>query len=168
MFGLLLFSLLAAAAFAASPLHQAKHYAIYRLADVDVARTSLLAPKETFEVVNGTPRTSVTYPYGDNVAEDSGGNFGDMEISITVKNGTLVARETIVNDVFEDNVLVSYSRTFPGYYIEDLRAYNVGRERGATRYGHISHELGFVEAEIVIAAGNEIRIFVEVYAREEE
>lgn len=84
------------------------------------------------------------------------------------KDGELIIRDTIVNQINDQNVFITYKRSLPGYYIEDMILYNVGRERGYVYSALIIHNLGYVDAQLLVAASNTIRIFVEIYVRVEE
>lgn len=84
------------------------------------------------------------------------------------RDGQLIIRDTIVNEINDQNIYIFYNRTLPGYYVEDMRIYNVGRQRGYAFRALIRHEAGYVETELVVAADNTVRIFVEVYVRAED
>lgn len=165
MLRLAVISVLVAAAFAATPVLQGKHFTAYKLQDTDINTKSPKAFGEYTEVVNGQTRTIIENPTQYEVPEDTGGNFGDLEFSGRPKTGRLISRDTIVNQDYEEDVHIYYTRTFPGYYIEDMRVINVGRERAFTRSGSISHALGSATANIYVGRGKTARVFIEVYVR---
>lgn len=152
--------------FCSTPLYEAKHYKVFSFEDRQSRSENV---QERREVQFGTPedlRTIIETPTNGTVPTDNGSPlFGDMMFTITRKDGELIIRDTIVNQITDQNVLIYYNRTVPGYYIEDMRIYNVGRERGSARWAHIAHIAGFVETEIAVAAYNTIRMFVEIYVR---
>lgn len=161
MFRYILTSLLATASFAQFPIEENQYYKVYHLTDVDFEKLK----SDTSDSKQGGFKSIVEYPYDGTIPRDNGGNFGDAEFPITLKNGTLIGRDTIVNEVTSQNLLVVYQRTFNGAYIEDFKVLNFGRQRGWVRRADIQHVDGFVGAHILIAAGNKVRIFAETYAR---
>lgn len=163
MLRLAVVSLLVAAALATTPIFQGKHYTAYKLHDADLKAQPVRAYGEYTEVVNGVGRTIIENPSDYDVPDDTGGNWGDMEFDTRDKTGTLVNRDTIVNQYNEVDLHIFYNRSFPGLFIEDLRVFNVGRERGYVQSGMIAHAAGFVDAHIYVAKGNTVRLFVEVY-----
>lgn len=156
---------LVAAALAATPVFNAKYYVAYRLKDIDLNNTLPAAFGKY--AVDGVTRTTTESPTDYDIPEDSGGNFGDVEFDTRAKNGTLINRDTIVNHIYEENLYIVYYRIFPGYFIEDMRVINVGRERAWGHGALIAHEAGFASVTIYVPAGNSARIFVEVFARTE-
>lgn len=155
-----------ATALAATPVLQGKYYTAYRLDDVDLNSTLPRVLGKYLEGVDDQTRAifespSVNY----DIPEDSGGNFGDIEVDERPKNGTLIGRDTIVIRENEGDLYILYTRTFPGYYIEDMRVINVGRERAWGGGGLIGPEIGFVVAGMYVKAGNEAKLFVEVFAK---
>lgn len=152
-----------------SPLHETRHYKEYSF---DSVRSQLRSPKERREyqeVVNGELRSIVETPTEDGVPLDDGSAlFGDIKFNGLRRDGELIIRDTIVNENNDQNVFIFYNRTLPGYYVEDMRVYNVGRQRGWVRQATIIHNFGYVETELLVAAGNTVRIFVEVYVRVED
>lgn len=146
-----------------NPVYEGKHFKAYKLEEMASTRVKSQEFQETTR--NGL-RSFIEIPYNGSVPEDYGTPlFGDMEFTLTRKDGELLFRDTIVNQNYYENIIIEYNRTFPGYYIEDLRIFNVGRQRGFTTYGGIYHNSGYVETEILIAAYNTVRIFVEIYVR---
>lgn len=152
--------------FAVTPLQTTPHYKIYALSDVKLAKRLPLGVTTLQDPSDGiSKKTIIEYPYNGTVPADYGGNFGDLEFPRTLKNGTLIVRDTIINERFDQNILLYYYRYLPEYYVEDFKLLNFGRLRGWVRYGAIYHSIAEVEAEILIEAGNQVRIFAEIYTR---
>lgn len=106
----------------------------------------------------------VEVPYDDNVPLDDGTSiFGDLEFKTTKKDGVLSIHDTVVNQNSDTNVSILYSRTIEGYYVEDLVVFNVGRQRAFVLSGEIRHDEGYAEAQILVPAGQTVRVFVEIY-----
>lgn len=105
----------------------------------------------------------VVKPTNDTIPSDDGGNFGDLEFNSTVKDGFLLSRETIINEMYTYDVLVIYLRYLEGYYVKDFKVFNFGRERAFTQMGAVYHQSGCVEAWIYIKAGNVVRVLAEAY-----
>lgn len=143
------------------PVEEQQYYKIYKLSEVDFE-----ARQSEYHLNEGL-RSVVEYPYSGTVPEDDGGNFGDITFpsSVVNKNGTLIARDTIINTDDSSNFLIIYGRTFNSTYVEDFNLLNFGRQRGWAYRATIHHNVGVVEGEILVAAGNIVRILAEVYAR---
>lgn len=147
----------------ATPVYEAKHYKVFQL---ESGHRNVDKRQEIQEQTRNGLRSVIELPYNDTVPLDDGSPlFGDIEFYSTRKDGELIVRDTIVNQNRYENLLIVYNRTFPGYYIEDFRIFNVGRERGFTQYALISHNTGYVETEILVPAYNTVRIFAEIYIR---
>lgn len=151
--------------FAVSPLYEVKQY---KLSEVDLSSISPTTYGEHIVVTDGHTRSVVEVPHGGGVPPDEGGNFGDIEFAWRPKTGRLIARDTVVNRMRDEDIYLTYSRTFPGYYIDDLRVYNVGRERGYTISASMSHDAGGVQAGIFLEAGKTMRMIIETYALRED
>lgn len=160
MYRLILISFFISASLAITPVEESVYYKVYYLSDVDFQE--LKATKYQGNL-DGS-RSIVEYPFNGQVPEDNGGNFGDIHFSTTLKNGTLIARDTIINEDTSQNLFLYYERTFDAY-IEDFKLLNFGRQRGWTQRATIHHNVGIVSGEILIAAGNKVRILAESYAR---
>lgn len=167
MLRLLLLLAFAAFCLCANPIYQAKHYQVFKLEDRHPDRKHPSEPREFQEGSGAALRTVVEQPYNGSVPFDDGSAlFGDIEFSTTRKDGELVIRDTIVNHDFNGfNVSVFYNRSLPGYYVEDFRIYNVGRLRGFGAVAAISHNAGYVEAQLLISAHRTVRIFAEIFVR---
>lgn len=152
-------------AISAVPLEQQgnKPYRIVPLtADIKFEETPVRKQYQT--EVDGDTRSTVESPWTGTIPGDTGGNYGDLEFYQTTNNGELYLRETIINGNTSQNVLIYYSRTLPaGRTIRDVKFLNFGRQRGYVRSASFSASTRFIEAEILVAAGNEIRMFVEIY-----
>lgn len=142
-----------------TPLEQTQHFKVYKLPEFERQHIS----STTYGPWNWTDITE--YPYDGIIPPDSGGNFGDWEFQNTLKNGTLVARDTIINSRSDEDLMILYERQVPRY-VEDFKLFNFGRQRGLVQYALIWHPGGFVTGEILVAKGNVVRLFAEVYARE--
>lgn len=157
--------------FASSPLYETEHYKIYSLESERSAASDGINKERQFqEEVNGDLRTIVERPStSTDIPEDDGSPlFGDIKFAGLRRDGELIIRDTIVNDIIDENVYIFYNRSLPGYYVEDMRIYNVGRQRGWVYRAVILHNIGYVETQVLISAGNTVRIFVEIYVRVEE
>lgn len=109
-------------------------------------------------------RATVEKLYAGGVPKDNGkDNHGDLEFVGTLSNGTLIDRQTIVNDDYEDDVVIRYNRTLPGYYVTDMKVLNFGRQRGYCHSANIWHRAGKVDAEIIVLKGKAVRMFIEIY-----
>lgn len=151
------------AGISAVPVEQSKPYRIVPLTS-DIKLEKTLVRREYQTVVNGDVRITVDAPYSGTIPSDSGGNFGDLEFYSTTNNGELYLRETIINGNTNQNVLIYYERTLPaGQTIRDLKLLNFGRQRGYVKQISLSASKRQVTAEILVAAGNEIRMFAEIY-----
>lgn len=163
MFRTILVLLFASAGFALTPVQESEYYKVYYLSDVDFQE---LKAARSYSKYDGF-RSVIEQPYNGTWPADNGGNYGDMEFSSTRKNGTLIARDTIINQDSSQNLLVIYERTFNVSYVEDFKLLNFGRNRGWGWYAIISHNRGYVSGEILVAAGHKIRVFAETYVRVE-
>lgn len=144
--------------------HDNKPYRIVPFtADIQFEDTPVRKEYET--ELNGDTRSTVESPWTGTIPSDNGaGNYGDLEFYSTTNNGELYLRETIINGNTNQNVLIYYSRTLPaGRTIRDVKFLNFGRQRGYVRSASFTAASRFIEAEILVAAGNEIRMFVEIY-----
>lgn len=160
MFRLILISFFASATFSLTPVEESVFYKVYQLSDIDFQQLKTTRFRGNLD----GSRSVVEYPFSGEVPEDGGGNFGDIEFPTTAKNGSLIARDTIINENTSQNLFVYYERTFDAY-IEDFKLLNFGRQRGWAQRATIHHNVGIVSGEILIAAGNRVRIFAETYAR---
>lgn len=148
---------------AITPLYQGNNFKAFKVED---DYPNFATRREVQENTKRGLRSIVEIPINGSVPVDDGSAlFGDIEFSGTRKNGSLIIRDTIVNQNYYNNILIYYSRNVTGYYVEDLRIYNVGRQRGVGSYATIYHNDGYVEAGIIIAANNTVRIFAEIYVR---
>lgn len=139
----------------AAPIYEGKHFLAYRLDDVSQISSQ--------QIQENPKRSVVETPYNQSVPVDNGsGTWGDIELDFTNKELDLVTRDTIVNQNNNANLFLFYNRTVPAY-VEDVRVYNVGRQRGFVRYVAIYKNSGYVEVEILVAAYNTVRIFVEIF-----
>lgn len=161
MFRLLFVFFLASATFALTPVEEAQYYKVYHLSDIDFEE--LKAARSHGK--NDGLRSTIENPFNGTVPADDGGNFGDLLFSSTLRNGTLVGRDTIINEDTSQNLLVTYERTYSEEYIENFKLLNFGRQRGWVWSASIHHNTGLVTADILIAAGNKIRLLAEAYAR---
>lgn len=163
MFRLAVVLCLASFCLCSNPIYEGSNFKAYKLED----GYSRVKNQEVQETTRNGLRSFIEIPFNGSVPTDNGSPlFGDIEFSITRKDGELIIRDTIVNQNYYENVFIFYNRSLPGYYIEDLRLYNVGRERGFAQFAGIHHDVGYVEAEILVAAYNTVRIFVEIYMRQ--
>lgn len=161
-------STLIALCLGSDPLYKTKHYQVFSLEDAQRGPCNIKEYKEFQLETTGHLRTIVETPTNDSVPTDGGSPlFGDIWFSTTEKDGELLVRDTIVNQITDQNVYIFYNRSLPGYYVEDMIVYNVGRERGFGYLALIVHDLGYVEAHLVVAAYNTVRMFVEIYVRAE-
>lgn len=162
MFRILLLVCAIGLASAIAPVEESEYVKIYKLSDVE--SRALLRNERPFRAGQ---RSVVEYPYNGTVPSDYGGNFGDLTFpsSIINKNGTLIARDTIINTYASENLLILYYREFNVSYVEDFQLLNFGRQRGFADYASIWHTSGYVEGEILVAANNYVRILAETYRR---
>lgn len=160
MYRFFLISFFASATLAITPVEESVYYKVYRLSDIDFQELKTTK----FQGKLDGSRSVVEYPFSGQVPEDDGGNFGDIDFPTTLKNGTLIARDTIINADASQNLFLYYERTFDAY-IEDFKLLNFGRQRGWAQRATIHHNVGIVSGEILIAAGNKVRILAEAYAR---
>lgn len=162
MFRLIIFLLCVSLCICSTPISQGKHFQAYKLQDDDFKTKR----QEVHEITKNGPKSIIEIPTNGTVPLDDGSaEFGDMEIDITNKTGELIIRDTIVNQIHNENLRIRYNRTLPGYYVEDVRVFNVGRQRGFVQWAVIYHYDGYVETEILVAAYNTVRMFVEIYVR---
>lgn len=156
--------LLTTVCFGSKPIFESKHYKQYRLKDVESSLIKITEAKELQKNI----KTIVEASTNASIPEDDGSAlFGDLWFSRTNKDCELLIRDTIVNQITNENVHIYYNRSLPGYYVEDLILYNVGRQRGYCYQAAIIHELGYVEARLNVAANNTVRIFAEISVRSE-
>lgn len=152
-----------------SPLYETRHYKVFNLENESTKLRSIKEGREYQEEYNGNLRTIIERPVDANVPEDSGSaSFGDIFFNGLRRDGELIVRDTIVNQINDQNVFIYYNRSVPGYYVEDMRIYNVGRQRGWVYEATIWHNIGYVETQMLVAASNTVRIFVEIYVRVED
>lgn len=155
--------------FASSQLYETEHYKIFSL-ESERPAVNGIEERQFQEEVNGDLRTIVERPStSTDIPEDDGSPlFGDIKFAGLRRDGELIIRDTIVNDIVDENVYIFYNRSLPGYYVEDMRIYNVGRQRGWVYRAVILHNIGYVETQLLISAGNTVRVFVEIYVRVDE
>lgn len=168
MYRFLLFTslvILTTASDLSEPLLSGKHFTIYRAPDLQLRGAKVTERTETTFGVGKDMRTIIEYPLEDDdyIPNDSGGNFGDIEFDLEDKDGDLLARDTIINNMYPFNIAIHYNRTFDGFYVKDFKILNFGRERGWAWYASMNHYYGIVETEIYVPAGKEVRIFAETY-----
>lgn len=155
-----LFSILAKI-FAAEPVEVSQYYKIYLLSEVNPRNATTAAYKIDNE------RSIIEFPFNGTIPPDYGDNYGDITFptSMVSKNGTLVARDTIINNYAAGNRLIVYERKLNGVYVEDFQLLNFGRRRGYASVAEIFHSSGYVYAEILVPADKYVRVFAEIYAR---
>lgn len=155
--------------FALTPLYEARHYKVFSLENEQTRLTTIEEEKEVQLGSKGDFRTIIERPTNTSSPPDDGSAlFGDIWFTTTRKDGELLIRDTIVNQITDQNVYIYYNRSLPGYYVEDMRVFNVGRQRGYVYRAYIAHNVGYVETQLTIAANNTVRIFVEIYIRVED
>lgn len=141
-----------------SVLYESKYYKIVKLSDLKQEKKENALYWDTYS------KNAIVEIYeGILPKDDKRGNYGDLEFIGTYKNGSLVVRDTIMNDYYEEDVAIIYNRTLPGYYVTDMKILNFGRHRGYAHSANIWHRAGKVDAEVVVLAGKMVRIFVEIY-----
>lgn len=144
--------------FASSVLYESKYYKIVKLAELKKEKKQHALYWDTYS------KNAIVELYdGVLPKDDKKGNYGDLEFIGTNRNGSLIVRDTIMNDFYDEDVAIIYNRTFPGYYITDLKILNFGRHRGYAHSANIWHRAARVDAEVIVLAQKMIRIFVEVY-----
>lgn len=149
---------------ASTPLYETKHYKAYSLKNNELWDTR--ERREFQKNIGGNLRTITEVPTNSTIPEDDGSAlFGDIWFWSTNKDGELIIRDTIVNQITDEDVYIHYNRSLPGYYVEDMRLFNVGRQRGYSYRAVLIHELGYAEAELLVAANNTVRIFAEIFVR---
>lgn len=159
----LILSVVATICLALSPLYQTSNYKVIQLKDSSSIR-SIRQHKEAKDVTRKGSRSFVEVPFNGSAPSDDGSPlFGDIEFTTTNKDAELLIRDTIVNQNNQEDILILYNRSVPNYYVEDFRIFNVGRQRGFGYYAGIYHTVGFVEAELTVAANSTVRIFAELY-----
>lgn len=161
MLGIVLTLFLASSTFALIPAQESAYYKVYHISDISFEELKALRSRNKYDTIRSTTEN----PYNGTVPQDYGGNFGDLEFVTTFKNGTLIGRDTIINENSFQNLLVLYERRYNTSYVEDFKLLNFGRQRGWTWSATIHHNTGLVTADILIAAGNKVRILAETYAR---
>lgn len=113
---------------------------------------------------NSRSKSVIEKLYEGDLPEDTGvENYGDLEFIETDKKQNLIARDTIVNDYYDKDTVIRYTRTFPGFYVSDLKVLNFGRLRGYCHSATILHGKGEVNTEIIVKSGAMVRMFVETY-----
>lgn len=165
---ILVIILLTTFCFGSKLLFESKYYKGYSLEDVNSPLRRVDERREFQQNIEGKLRTVVEFPTNNSIPEDDGSaTFGDILFRTTKKDGVLIVRDTIVNQIKTEDVQIIYSRLFPGYYVEDMKLFNVGRQRGYCYQAYIGHPAGRTEARMYIAANNTIRMFAEIYIRAE-
>lgn len=144
-----------------TPLKETSLFKVYSLRDLEESYSGSLLNLR----VDNLP-IKVEYPYHGKIPKDSGGNFGDLVFNNTQNHGLLLGRDTIINDIYNQSIILVYYREFPRIYIEDFRVLNFGRERGWTQFGGFSDSPpAKVQAHILIESGKRVRMFAETYAK---
>lgn len=143
-------------------VEETEYYKVYALSEDDLRLMASQGKRESFD-----GKTVVERPFNGFIPPDNGGNYGDLTFSPSMvrKNGTLIARDTIINSNSDSARLITYERQFDNTFIEDFQLLNFGRQRGFARNAEIYHASGYVIAEILVRPNNFIRMFVEVYKR---
>lgn len=166
MLRLVVIALLVSFCLCFTPIYTGDHFKAYPLKNGHYKSNRLTERQEVHDVTEKGLRAYVEYPYNGTVPlDDDSPLFGDVEFVNRPKDGELIIRDTIVNQNYYDDVIIYYNRSLPGYYIEDVRIFNVGRQRGFTTYAGFYPSAGYAEVDIVIAAYNTVRIFIEIYVR---
>lgn len=151
---------LVSANLALTPVEENQYYKVFRLSDVNFEEL-----RAATSLINGGFRATVEKPYNGSIPQDTGGNFGDLEFSDTPKNGTLISRDTIINEDTSQNLYVVYTRRY-NTSVSDFKLLNFGRQRGWSWSIAMYPAAGYVQGEILIAAGNKVRMFAEAYTSE--
>lgn len=113
---------------------------------------------------NSRSKSAIEKLYMGDLPDDTGEeNYGDLEFIETDKKHSLIARDTIVNDYYDEDVVIRYKRKFPGYYASDLKVLNFGRLRGYCHSATIWHGKGEVNVEVIVKSGVMVRMFIETY-----
>lgn len=167
MLRLLVVVSLASFCLCADPIYEGEHFKVFRLKDAPLRRNGLTERREGQDVTERGLRAFVEYPYNGTAPLDDGSAlFGDIEFDYRPKDGELIVRDNIVNRISYEDIIIYYNRSLPGYYVEDVRIFNVGRQRGFASYAGFYPSAGYVEVDIIVAAYNTVRTFIEIYVRE--
>lgn len=146
-----------------TPIYEGEYFKAYKLDDV-LYKNRLTERRQ--EITRDDSRNIVEFPYNGTIpADDGSALFGDLEFFGTNKDGELIIRDTIVNQNYYDKVIIYYNRSLPGYYIEDVRVFNVGRQRAFGTYAGFHPTAGYTEVDIIVPAYKIVRVFVEIYVR---
>lgn len=142
-------------------LFESRYYTIDRLSSVKHKTNTLYW--------NSRSKSAIEKLYSGDLPEDTGEeNYGDLEFIETDKKQNLIMRDSIVNDYYEEDIIIRYKRQFPGFYVSDMKVLNVGRFRGYCHSANIWHRKGEVSAEIIVKADVMVRMFVETYGYEKQ
>lgn len=103
--------------------------------------------------------------YNGTIPEDDGkASFGDLIVDEpSNRKYSWMERNTITNDLYDEDVEIRYKRNFPGVEVASMKVLNFGRQRGFCHSATVRRERGIAEAEILVKAGRMVRILVEVY-----
>lgn len=146
---------LVSANLALTPVEETQYYKVYQLSDVNLEELRAARYLSGF-------RSTVESPFNGTIPSDTGGNFGDLEFSDAPSNTTILGRDTVINDDTSQDLYVVYSRRYDTP-ITDFKLLNFGRQRGWVWSISMYPMAGIVQGEILIAAGNKVRIFAETY-----
>lgn len=99
------------------------------------------------------------------IPDDDGGNFGDLEVYPGRNVGQqLYFRDTIINDISDHDVVLCYAfQVSQEFVVRDVKFLNFGRQRGYVTYVFFTPPYGYVGGEVLIHAGEAVRISVEIY-----
>lgn len=93
-------------------------------------------------------------------------NYGDLILNYNNNNNNdLIARDTITNEFYEEDIEITYTRKFPRLNVTNVWVLNYGRQRGYCYSALIHHKEKYVEVKILVKAGKAVRILVEVYGK---
>lgn len=131
-----------------------------------IEEASTVKPKDRYSYTNSETKTSIERIYQGDIPEDKGlDNYGDLVLNTDNNDYDWVTRDTVTNDIYHEDVVIRYERAFRHSMLTNLQVLNFGRQRGYCHSATINHEEKIVNAEILVKAGESVRILVEVYGR---
>lgn len=152
---LLLLLLLTSTTVKTSIIFESRFYTIYDASIVNDKNASY---------TNNEAETNIEKFYNGTIPEDNkNDNYGDLILDKNNGYYDWMTRDTLVNDLYDQNVVIKYQRNFPRSQPTNVQVLNFGRNRGFCHSATINREKREVTAEVLVKAGEAVRVLVEVY-----
>lgn len=131
-----------------------------------IEAASTVKTKDHYAHTNSETTANIERIYNGNIPEDSGlDNYGDLVLNTDNNDHNWVIRDTVTNDIYDEDIVIRYERAFRHSVLTKLQVLNFGRQRGYCHSATINHVEKKVNVEILVKAGDSVRILLEIYGR---